>query len=226
MNLWNPEAESDGFKGFIMPKKLNGSFVKIDAKAYPGSWKDYFYEGSSWTYSYFMPHQFEKLVELSGGKEQFGKKLQYGFENRLIDYGNEPAFLAVQSFHYGGRSDLASFYVRKLMKDRFNEKGYSGNDDSGAMSSWYMFSAMGFFPNAGQDIYYLTGSSFTKVTMQLGNHKTITISAPNASSSNIYVKSVTINGKKWDKPWFSHKEIQNGAEIVFDMSDQPSAFAK
>lgn len=226
INLWNPEAESDGFKGFIMPKKLNGSFVKIDAKAYPGSWKAYFYEGNSWTYSYFMPHQFEKLVELSGGKNQFVKKLQHGFENNLIDYGNEPAFLAVQSFHYGGRSDLASFYVRRLMKDRFNEKGYSGNDDSGAMSSWYMFSAMGFFPNAGQDIYYLTGSSFIKVTMQLGNQKTVTISAPNASSSNVYVKSVTINGTKWNKPWFSHKDIQNGAEIVFDMSDKPSNFAK
>ena len=102
-----------------------------------------------------MPHQFEKLVELSGSKEIFAKKLKYGFDNNLIDYGNEPAFLAVQAFHYAGRSDLASFYVRKLMRERFDEKGYSGNDDSGAMSSWYMFSAMGFFPNAGQDIYFV-----------------------------------------------------------------------
>ena len=225
-NLWNPEAESDGYKGFIMPRKLTGSFVKLDAKVKPGSWKDYFYEGNSWTYSYFMPHQLEKLVELSGSKSLFAKKLQYGLENRLIDYDNEPAFLAVHSFHYCGRSDLASFYVRKLMRDRFSEKGYPGNDDSGAMSSWYMFSAMGFFPNAGQDIYYLTGSSFTKVTIRLGNQKTVTISAPNASSSNIYVKSLTINGKKWNKPWFSHKDIQNGAEIVFEMSNKPSNFTE
>lgn len=220
INLWDADAESDGFKGFIMPKKADGSFVKYDAKTYPGSWKDYFYEGNSWTYSYFMPHQFDKLVELSGGKDMFAKKLRYGFEKNLINHGNEPAFLAVHAFHYAGHSDLASFYVRKLMKDRFNEKGYSGNDDSGAMSSWYMFSAMGFFPNAGQDIYYLTGPSFTKVVLTLGNKKTVTISAPDASPSDIYVKSVSINGKKWDKPWFSHKDIQDGAAIVFEMTDK------
>ncbi len=224
MNLWNPDAESDGFKGFIMPRRLNGSFVKIDPKAYPGSWNDYFYEGTTWTYSWFMPHQFEKLVELCGGRDAFAKKLQYGFENHLIDYGNEPAFLAVQAFHYCGRSDLASFYIRKLMNERFTEKGYSGNDDSGAMSSWYMFAAMGFFPNAGQDIYYINGPSFKKVTIHLGNEKDIIISAPNASAENVYVKSVSINGKEWHKPWFRHADIQNGAEIIFDMSDKPSGF--
>lgn len=220
-NLWNPEAESDGYKGFIMPRKLDGTFVKVDPKIYPGSWNNYFYEGSSWTYSYFVPHQFGKLVELSGGKEQFAKKLQYGFEKNLIEYSNEPAFLAVQAFHYGGRSDLASYYVRKLMRDRFDERGYSGNDDSGAMSSWFMFSAMGFFPNAGQDIYYLTGPAFTKVTLKLGNGKFLTILAPKASPANVYIQSLTINGKKWNKPWFTHRDIQNGGELVFEMGDKP-----
>ncbi|MBC7887349.1 MAG: glycoside hydrolase family 92 protein [Ferruginibacter sp.] len=222
INLWNTEAESDGFKGFIESKKPDGKFVPLDLKAYPGSWKDHFYEGSSWTYSWFAPHQFEKLVELCGGKDLFVKKLQHGFEKKLIDYGNEPAFLAVHAFHYGGRSDLASFYTRKLMKERFNEKGYSGNDDSGAMSSWFMFSSMGFFPNAGQDIYYLTGAAFKKVTLTLGNGKAIAILAPNASPENIYIQSVTINGKKWNKPWFQHKDIANGATIVFDMGDTPA----
>ena len=221
INLWDANAESDGFKGFIMSKKLDGTFLKLDAKKYPGSWKDHFYEGCSWTYSYFAPHQFDRLIALSGGKEAYVKKLQHGVENKLLEYDNEPAFLAIHSFHYAGRSDLASFYTRKLMKDRFNLEGYSGNDDSGAMSSWFIFSSMGFFPNAGQDIYYLTGSSFKKVTLTLGNQKTITILAPNASSENIYMKSVTINGNKWNKPWFNHKDIGNGATIVFEMVDKP-----
>ena len=221
INLWDAEIESDGFKGFIVPKKADGSFVKIDLKKYPGSWKNYFYEANAWTYSYFIPHQFEKLVELSGGKDLFAKKLQYGLENNLIDYSNEPAFLAVQAFHYAGRTDLASYYVRKLMKEGYTEKGVPGNDDSGAMSSWYMFSAMGFFPNAGQDIYYLTGSMFTKVVLTLANNKTITITAPKASPINIYIKSVSINGKELNKPWFHHSDIQNGAEIVFNMTDKP-----
>ena len=143
--LWNKDAESDGYKGFIMPRTLSGEFEQTDLKKYPGSWKAYFYEGSSWVYSWFAPHDFEKLVALNGGREAFAKKLQYGFEHNLIDYGNEPAFLAVHGFHYANRSDLSSYWVRKLMSTRFTLQGVPGNDDSGAMSAWYLFSAMGFF---------------------------------------------------------------------------------
>lgn len=222
LNLWNADAESDGFKGFIEPKKLGGDFVPIDAKKNWGSWKDYFYEGNSWTYSYFVPHQFEKLVEISGGKEQFAKKLEYGFEHNLIDYGNEPAFLAVQAFHYASRSDLASYYIRKLMKQRFTEQGYEGNDDSGAMSSWFIFSSIGFFPNAGQNIYYLTGSSFPAVTIRLANGKLLKITAKNASGKNIYVQSCKINGKQWSRFWFTHHDIENGGSIEFVMGEKPA----
>jgi len=221
INLWNPEAESDGFKGFVSTKKLGGDFIPIDLKKNWGSWNDYFYEGSSWTYSYFVPHQFEKLVALSGGKEQFAKKLKYGFDNNLIDYGNEPAFLAVHGFHYAGRNDLASFYVRRLMHEKFTESGSIENDDSGAMSSWYIFSSLGFFPNAGQDIYYLTGGSFPKATMTLGNGKKLSITSQNASDKNIYIQSCKINGKLLDKFWFTHKEIENGGTIEFVMGDKP-----
>jgi putative alpha-1,2-mannosidase len=112
------------------------------------------------------------------------------------------------------------------MNSRFDEKGYSGNDDSGAMSSWYMFSAMGFFPNAGQDLYYLNGPLFKNVVIKMGNGKSLTILAPNASQTNIYIKSVTINGKKWTKPWFNHKDIQNGGTIVFEMTDKPEIALK
>jgi predicted alpha-1,2-mannosidase len=221
VNLWNPNAESDGFKGFIDSRNPDGTFVGVDLKVYPGSWKDHFYEGSSWMYSWFAPHQFPTIVELCGGKDMFVKKLQHGLENDLIDYGNEPAFLAVHGFHYGERSDLSSYYIRKLMNSRFDEKGYTGNDDSGAMSTWYMFSAMGFFPNAGQDIYYINGPLFKKVRLKMANDKVLSITAPNASPENIYVKSVSINGKKLKNPWFYHKDIANGAEVVFEMTNLP-----
>lgn len=220
-NIWNPEAESDGYKGFIVPKNLNGDFIPIDLKKNWGSWKDYFYEGSSWTYSYFVPHQFEKLVDISGGKDLFAKKLQYAFENNLIDYGNEPAFLAVHSFHYADRFDLASFYIRNLMKKRFTEDGYSENDDSGAMSSWYVFSSLGFFPNAGQNIYYLLGGSYPKAKLTLGNGKVLTITSKNASDKNIYIQSCKINGKTWNKFWFTHQDIENGGTIEFVMGEKP-----
>lgn len=222
MALWNPDAESDSYKGFIAPKKLGGEFIPIDLKKNWGSWRDYFYEGSSWTYSYFVPHGFEKLVKLSGGKEVFAKRLQHGFEKALIDYGNEPAFLAVHSFHYADRSDLASYYVRKLLRERFTENGSGENDDSGAMSSWYLFSAMGFFPNAGQNIYYLTGAAFPSITLTLGNGKKLTITAKGASDKAVYIQSCKINGKPWKQAWFTHNEIKNGGTIEFVMGERPA----
>lgn len=221
VNLWNADAESDGYRGFIVPKRLGGNFINIDAKKNWGSWKEYFYEGNSWTYSYFVPHQLDTLVTLSGGKDMFAKKLQYAFERNLIDYGNEPAFLAVHAFHYANRSDLASFYMRKLMKERFTLDGYSENDDSGAMSSWFIFSTMGFFPNAGQNIYYLTGGSFPSVSLKMGNGKTLKVISKNASDENIYIQSCKINGKPWQKFYFTHDDIMNGGTIEFVMGSKP-----
>jgi predicted alpha-1,2-mannosidase len=221
INLWNKDAVSDGFTGFITPRKPDGEFVDTDLKKYPGSWKNYFYEGSSWTYSWFVPHEFPRLVELNGGAAAFARKLDYGFANNLIDYGNEPAFLAVQGFQYAGRPDRSSYWVRKLMRDRFTEKGVPGNDDSGAMSAWYIFSAMGFFPNAGQNIYYLTGPLFSKVLLHLGNGHTLTIEAPAASEKNIYVRGVSVNGKKITSSIIGYAAIEKGGVITFDMSETP-----
>jgi hypothetical protein len=94
------------------------------------------------------------------------------------------------------------------------------------MSSWYIFSSLGFFPNAGQDIYYLVGPLYTKSSISLGNNKTISIEAQNASSLNLYIQSCTINGVEWTKSWFSHSDIKDGATIKFVMGPNPSNWAK
>ncbi len=225
-NLWDPDAVSDGFKGFVVPREANGRWITIDPKHNWGSWKEYFYEGSSWTYSYFVPHQFATLIKLSGGKEVFAAKLTHGLTDSLIDFSNEPAFLAVQSFQYAGRPDLASFWVRKLARDGFSLVGVPGNDDSGAMSSWYVFTAMGFFPNAGQPIYYLTGPMWKKVSITLGNGKVLQIEAPQASEKNVYVQSCEVNGKSWNHSWIDHNTIKNGGTIKFEMGSAPSTWGQ
>jgi len=89
------------------------------------------------------------------------------------------------------------------------------------MSSWYIFSAMGFFPNAGQNIYYLTGSTFPEITLTLGNGRKLNIVSKNVSDKNIYIQSVTINSIVWNKPWFTHEDIANGGSLEFVMGDKP-----
>lgn len=218
VHLWDPSAESDGFKGFMTARNLDGTFMKLDVKKFAGSWNNYYYEGSGWVYSWFTPHQFDQLVKLNGGKQKFVEKLNYGYEHKLLNYDNEPSFLTAQAFHYGGRSDLTSYWTRGVMNEKFTEDGTFDNDDSGAMSSWYIFSAMGFFPNAGQDFYYLHGPLFNKITIHLTNGKDLIINAPNASAENIYVKRVKMNGKKYTRFLFTHNMIKNGGTIDFEMS--------
>ena len=185
----------------------------------------FFYEGSAWTYSYYVPHDVSRLIELMGGPGKFVARTRYAFDNNLIDLGNEPSFLVARLFNYALRPDLTSYYVRKAMA-HWTLDGYPGNEDSGAMSSWYIFSALGFFPVAGQDLYLINGPLFKKCTIQLENGKQLIVEGINASEENIYVTALTLNGKEYDKNWLRHEEIKDGGRLVFQMASEPSAWGR
>jgi len=226
INLWDENAESKGYKGFIGAKDWNNKFVVFDPAFEAKSWEGPFYEGTSWIYSYFVPHNIEKLISLMGGKEKFVERLDFALKNNLINYGNEPSFLALRLFNHIGRPDLTSYWVHYALKKNFDLTGCFGNEDSGAMSSWYIFSALGFFPNAGQDIYYLNAPLYPKAVITLGNGKKLTILAVNASEKNIYIKSCKINGKTWKNSIFRHQNIANGGTIELVLSDKPTEWGK
>jgi putative alpha-1,2-mannosidase len=128
---------------------------------------------------------------------------------------------------YAGRPDKNVDRVRDAISKNYQlaRKGLPGNDDAGTMSAWYVFAAMGFYPNAGQDVYLLASPIFPKVTLSLGNSgKSFVIKAVGLSTSNKYIQSATLNGKAWDQAWFRHKDIIDGAELVLTMSDKPSSW--
>ncbi|MDA3867901.1 MAG: GH92 family glycosyl hydrolase [Salinivirgaceae bacterium] len=225
-NLWNQNLESDGFKGFIDGRKADGTFLNQDPKYLGKSWKNIFYEGSSWTYSYFVPHDIEQLMQLMGGKKMYAERLEHAMNKELIDYSNEPAFWALRTFCHADRPDLNSKWVHHIMKNNYDLTGVTGNDDTGAMSSWYIFSALGFFPNAGQDVYYLNAPLYKKSIIRLGSGETLTLTARNFSEKNIYIKSCKINGKVWKSSIFHHKDIANGGTIEFELSETPTNWGK
>ena len=226
VNLWNPTLTSDTFSGFIDARKADGTFTQQDPKLWGRSWENPFYEGSSWTYSYFVPQNIYKLVQLTGGKEKYAERLEYAMNNKLIDYGNEPSFWALRSFAHVGRPDLMSKWVHWIMQHNYDLTGYTGNDDTGAMSSWYIFSAIGFFPSAGQDIYYLNAPLYKQSVMTLSNGKKLVITAPNASEENVYIKSCKLNGKVWRSAIFRHADIANGGTLEFELSNTPTDWGK
>jgi predicted alpha-1,2-mannosidase len=218
--FWNPNIEDDGYKGFIQNQKPDGSWIFYAPKK-----KDLngpqFYEGSSWVYSYFMPHNFKRLIELCGGKKKYAERLEHALKNNLIDYSNEPSFMTIRSFIDAGRPDLCSYWVGENMK-KYTLKAYPGDDDSGAMSSWYVFSALGFFPNAGTDTYYLNAPLFPAAEISLPEGKVLRIIADNSGDGNIYIQSATLNGKALKKATITHKDIISGGTLKFVLSNKPN----
>jgi predicted alpha-1,2-mannosidase len=228
--LFNPDKESDGFAGFIMPRTADGAWVDWNPRLLGGSWKEPYYEGTAWNYSFFAPHQVARLVTLMGGPETFVRRLEFGLDEAnkddkghpLIDVSNEPAFLAPQWFHHAGRPDLAARHLRRALA-RFTPAGYPGDDDSGAMSSYFVWGCLGLFPNAGQDLYYLNGPLFDRIVINRPDEGRLEITRRGEGD---YVAAVTLNGKALDRSWIRHTELSPGSVLAFTMSPEPTDWAR
>jgi predicted alpha-1,2-mannosidase len=224
MNLWDPAAESDGYRGFIQPRHGDGTFERVDPKLWLGYPQGAFGEGSAWIYSFFTPHDFPKLIELCGGPAAFVERLAYGIDHNLIDFANEPSFLTLRAFSYAGRPDLTSYYVHKALA-LFTLDGPPGDDDSGAMGSWYVLSAIGLFPNAGTDIYLLNAPLFANATLKVPNG-IFKIEAPKAAADHIYIQSAALNGKPLNRAWLRFEEIIRGGTLELELGPAPSAWGQ
>lgn len=224
LNVWDSSAASDGFTGFIRGRNLDGTFQANNLKL--NTTDKNFYEGSSWIYSNVVPHDVAGLVAKMGGRDAFVNRLQYALSNNLIDFTNEPSFQTIWLFanENVNRPDLASYWARELLR-KFGDRAYPGDEDNGAMSSLYTFLTSGFFPVAGQDVYYLHGPSNPKTVFQVGSGKSFTVIGNNASDVNKYVQSATLNGQPLNQSWIRHSDITNGGTLVFEMGPQPSTWA-
>jgi predicted alpha-1,2-mannosidase len=211
---------------FFWGKSAQGEWMPdYDPKTMVMGWMPTYYEGTAWQYRFSMPHDIAGLIKRLGGDREFVGILDYYFDHKLHYSGNEPGFLTPWLYDYAGRPDKAVDRVRAILANDFALKasGYPGDEDCGAMSAWYLFSAMGFYPNAGQDIYLLSSPLFTKVTVQLGSSgKTFVISAPELTEENRYVQSATLNGRPLNQAWFRHGDIIDGAELILKMGPAPS----
>ncbi len=227
-NLWDTNFEAEGFKGFIRPKHRDGTWKADFSATQTCSWGgDTFYEDSSWTYSLFVPQDVPRLIEKCGGNERFTQRLDAFFAHHF-DVGNEPGFLTPYLYAWAGRQDKTCECVRKVVTTQYHAtpSGLPGNDDSGAMASWFVFSALGFFPVAGQDLYVIGSPLYSSSTIHLAGGKTFTVTAKNNSPQNCYVVSATLNGKPLNAPWLHHEDIVAGGTLVLQMAAQPAGWGR
>ncbi|MFO8056409.1 MAG: GH92 family glycosyl hydrolase [bacterium] len=222
--LWHEKS------GFIRSRKKNGEFEK---PFFPSLWTSYYVEGNARQWLWASAHDAAGLIELMGGKEEFAKRLDTFFEKSarrpdtlLPDtyywHGNEPDIHAAYLFNYADRPDLTQKWVKWIMEEKYKNApdGLDGNDDSGTLSAWYVFSALGFYPVAGSDLYLVGRPLFHEATVHLPGGDLV-IKAKGGPAKD-YVRSVNVCGKRLSKPWFTHDLIRHGGEIVFEMSDAPN----
>lgn len=229
-NLWDTSFSAGGFTGFIRPRHRDGAwlspFTAMDHCTWGG---DTFYEGNSWTYSFFVPQNVAGLIRKAGGTDTFLRRLDAFFAvPRRYDVGNEPGFLTPYLYNWAGRPDKTAEHVRAIIAASYHagRRGLPGNDDSGAMSSWYIFGQMGIFPNAGQPVYLIGSPAFPRTVLHLAGGKDFTIAARNLSAKNIYVTAATFDGKPLDRAWLRHSEIIAGGRLVLTMSSTPGVWGR
>ncbi|TRX60155.1 glycoside hydrolase family 92 protein [Fulvivirga sp. M361] len=234
VNVFDPAT------GFMRGKAANGEWQPGFDPKFASYGKSDFIEGNSWQYSWFVPHDIPGLIKLMGGKKAFTQKLDDLFnevdevvEGAPVDitgligqyaHGNEPSHHVAYLYNYGGQAWKTQERVHQIITELYNNTpgGLSGNEDCGQMSAWYIFSALGFYPvNPASGNYSVGTPMFPKATIYLENGKSFEIIAENVSDTNIYVQSIQLNGKEYDKDYLLHKDIVAGGRLVFTMGKEP-----
>ncbi|WP_438481941.1 GH92 family glycosyl hydrolase [Oleiharenicola lentus] len=215
----------DANSGFMRGKKSNGDWLTPFDPLQLETGRQY-YEGHAWTWSWYVPHDPQGLINLMGGDEAFIKKLTIACENYYEAF-NEPCMLETYLFIHGGRPDLTQRFVREAQRHfTTSHDGLPGNDDSGTTSAWLVWTMLGIYPNAGQDYYYVGSPVFSKATIRLGNGKEIILNAPATSADARYIASAKLNGRPLGSAWFRHGAIKDGATFDFTMTTTPTNWGR
>jgi putative alpha-1,2-mannosidase len=181
-------------------------------------------EGDAWVYTYFVPQRPKDLINLLGGDQSFAEQLDTALMTQKILFDNEPVFHIPYLFNDAGRPGKTQEWVSRLRDGRYaaTPGGLPGNDDLGAFSSWYVFSALGFFPVCpGRPDYDLGTPLFRSAMLHLANGRTFTIKAEGAGRQRPYVRTLALNGIRYNQLTLSHALIVKGGELVEQMSDIP-----
>ena len=222
-NLWDKDSLA------IHPRYADGRWMTpFDRGLTTNPWSSPFYEGSPWQYSTYVPHDVQGLINRIGGDAAFVAWLDQFFAEDKYEPGNEPDMLAAWLYIHAGRPDKTQSLVRHLLAKyyRTGRTGLPGNDDAGAMTSWYVWSAIGLYPNAGQDYYYLASPVFSKVRVQVAEGKQFEIDAPSSTPENQYIQSATLNGHPLNRAWLKHSELAAGGRLELILGPKASDWGR
>ena len=214
-----------------------------------------FYEGGRHNYSFRLGHDMAGRIEVAGGPERYQEMLDafFGFDaapvkqlgeaptadeiaagyalDRFEGLNNEPDMEAPWAYHWIGRPDRTAEVVHAAVMNQFGtgDGGLPGNDDSGGLSSWYVWASIGLFPVAGQQIVLVNAPSFPHVRMRVGDAvatiDTIGFVEPRPDGPAQYVQSVLLDGRPIDRSWITLAELHAGPRLQITLGSAPSDWA-
>lgn len=220
-NVFNPATN------YLQAKNSNGAF----ASGFSPTTSNGFVEGSSAQYTPMEPFDIAGLIAAAGGKANWIAKLNSLSSNikhptaANADFGNEPSIEIPWEYDYAGAPYLTQSTVRSIQQQIFTNTpaGIAGNDDLGTMSAWYVWSALGFYPETPGAADLALGSPvFANAKISLPSGRSLTISAPKASVTTPYVQSMTLNGSSWAHAYLPPSVASDGGALTFNLSATPN----
>jgi predicted alpha-1,2-mannosidase len=220
-NLWDEES------GFLLGRHADGSFPEGDDPTSPA---DYWAEGTTWHYTWFVPEDVPGLAEAMGGRDRFLARLADFFAvsscqpaGHLLPkpyywHSNEPVLFVPWMFAELDDAAGTATWARWALATEYGDgpDGLPGNDDGGTMSAWWLFAASGFFPRVGTSEYLVGAPILPKVTLRLpGGDLVITAKGP----SNGTPVGATLNGERLPRPRFDHAQIAGGGTLEIELAE-------
>jgi predicted alpha-1,2-mannosidase len=222
---WREMYDPDDGLLRVFPKEEH-----VVTDAYPAQWY-HFYEGSRWTYSFRVWHNMRGLIE-HVGRERFVRNLDLFFglddSNQPGEFqglNNEPDYCAPYAYYYAGRPARAQQIVRTAMLYRYGigRGGLPGNDDSGALSAWYVWNAIGLFPIAGQDVFLICSPMFRESTITVGE-RSFRIAADSPAPENAFVSGAVLNGEPLGRAYLHYRELAAGGTLELALTREPTGW--
>jgi predicted alpha-1,2-mannosidase len=220
---FNPEID------LLQPRYSNMEWYEpFYPESYKGSWSNLgFVEGNSWQYSFFVPHDIEGLMEKMGGAENYIEQLQKCFDEKNFTIDNEPDIAYPYLFNYvpdeawRGQKQIAEYRSHEFGN---GPGGLPGNDDAGTISAWYVFSALGFYPDCpGKPTYQMGTPVFERAVIRLNPDfymgEKFEIVSENQNSDNWKIQETKLNGYPYPNTYITHNEITDGGVLTFVFSD-------
>lgn len=239
--VFNPET------GFFHPKDREGNFIQPFDYAFAGGMgaREYYGENNGWVYRWDVQHNVADLIRLMGGKEQFVQNLdqtfaqplgraKYEFYAKLPDHtgnvgqfsmANEPSLHIPYLYNYAGQPWKTQKRIRQMLRTWFRPDlmGVPGDEDGGGLTSFVVFSMLGFYPvTPGLGIYNIGSPVFEQASLRLSDGSVFEVVAHGASADNKYIQSARLNGREWNKAWFTYDDIHHGGRLELQMGSTPN----